>query len=151
MALTAIKFRRVWPPPWVDSFGGVITPYATKLSPLRCCAAANAAKLSATSKLPSLPPRCRAAATAPKLPAAAKLLSATKLLPSCHQASCWVLRFWWCGCVLCVDVWYQQWYWNINLWYYFSWRKIKYINSMIWFVTSVRQNEIHLNYIEILI
>jgi hypothetical protein len=48
-------------------------------------------------------PRCRAAAAAPKLPAAAKLPSAARLPPSCR-----VWHFWWCGCVLCVDVGYPQ-------------------------------------------
>jgi hypothetical protein len=47
-------------------------------------AAANAAKLLATAKLPLPPLCCRAAAATPKLPATAKLPSAAKLLPSCR-------------------------------------------------------------------
>ncbi len=97
---------------------------AAALAP--CCSLPTAAvKLPATTELRPPPLRCHAAATPVKLPATAKLLSP---LPCCCTASatlkpptaimlpiaaklpssCRVWCFWWCGCVLCVDVWYQQ-------------------------------------------
>ncbi len=84
------------------------------------------------------PPRCRTAAAAPKLPAATKLSSAARLPPSCR-----VWRFWWCGCVLCVDVWYQQFFcWWVMVLTTHSHNRWKWTRLLkIWFPAPTLQKE----------